>query len=56
METKFKEVYFHEHCPNCKYWDLPESEEPCNECMKNGWNINSHKPIKFKDYHDGGSK
>lgn len=56
MESKLKEVYFHEYCPNCEYWDVDCDEEPCNTCLKHGSNYNSHKPVNFKDYRDGGSK
>ena len=44
-----KEVFFSEYCLKCKYGDLKETEEPCDECLSQGWNENSHKPINFKE-------
>ena len=42
-----KEVYFGPYCRKCKYLALDGTEEPCNECMTNFYNMNSHKPVKF---------
>lgn len=47
-ESKQKEVYFGSYCPVCKHKDLPESEEPCNECLANPSNIDSHRPVKWE--------
>lgn len=44
-----KEVYFHEYCPKCKHRKKDESDDICNECLAQGYNINSHKPIKFEE-------
>lgn len=44
-----KEVDFREWCPKCKYADNPAVEDPCNGCLAQGWNIDSHKPINFKE-------
>lgn len=49
METRDKEVYFHEYCKQCKYSDLDEAQEPCNECMSYPTNEYSHKPVRFKE-------
>jgi len=43
-----KEVYFNEYCPKCKNAETFEGDEPCNECLAQGWNDDSHKPIRFK--------
>lgn len=48
MEITTKEVYFQVYCPKCKYHNTPETEEPCNECLSNGFNYDSHKPVNFK--------
>lgn len=42
------EVYFYESCSKCKYKDLPGAEEPCNECLENPTNFETHKPLKFE--------
>ena len=43
-----KEVYFGKYCGKCKYRRRKENEEPCEECLTNPSNIDSHKPIKFE--------
>ena len=43
-----KEVYFDMYCKQCEYFDLSEDKDPCDECLDNPSNINSHKPVKFK--------
>ena len=44
-----KEVRFDEFCPKCKHWDKRENEDPCFDCLNQGWNEDSHKPIFFED-------
>lgn len=43
-----KFVEFHLYCPICKYGDLPETEDPCNECLGEPVNMESHKPVLFQ--------
>ena len=52
METFYKEVYFSEWCPKCKYYENSESEDPCWDCLDKSCNINSHKPTQFKEKSD----
>ena len=49
METNpnVKEVSFFVWCPKCRYGNTEEVEDPCNECLAQGWNVNSTKPINF---------
>lgn len=42
-----KEVYFDEYCPTCKHYEKSESEDPCYDCLEDGWNEDSHKPTKW---------
>lgn len=49
VNTIDKEVYFDEWCPKCKYHDTDESEDPCDTCLEYPSNVNSHKPIEFKE-------
>lgn len=42
-----KEVYFCDYCNLCKYRDLDEIMDPCNECLTIAYNENSHKPTRF---------
>lgn len=43
-----KEVYFNEWCPKCIYRNKEEYEDPCNTCLTNTVNVDSHKPTEFK--------
>ena len=47
MEDNYKEVYFHLYCPNCKHTDADAWDDPCDECLNNPSNIDSHKPINY---------
>ena len=49
---KTREVYFGEYCPECKYQELPEEKDPCDECLASPTNEFSHKPINFKPKED----
>ena len=47
-EIDYKEVYFHEYCKTCKFADLPDYEDPCNECLECPMNLYSSKPVYWK--------
>lgn len=47
-DSEYREVYFGDYCPKCKYEDLEECNEPCNECLDNPINLNTHRPVKFE--------
>lgn len=49
MEIVEKIVDFDKYCENCKYKDTKETEDPCNECLDNPTNINTKKPINYKE-------
>lgn len=42
-----KEVYFDQYCKSCKYHGLEESKDPCNDCLAEPSNTNSHKPMNL---------
>ena len=46
-----KEVYFHQYCNKCLYKDQNESNpnSKCWDCLEEPVNIDSHKPINFKE-------
>ena len=50
-EQNYKEVYFDQYCRKCKYWKENDEglEEPCNECLSEPINIDSHTPVKFEE-------
>ena len=49
MENTTKEVYFNVYCIKCVYAETNQEYEPCNECLANPSNENSHKPVNFKE-------
>lgn len=48
METHTKEVYFYLYCVTCAYKNNDAGEDPCDECLRNPYNEDSHKPINYK--------
>lgn len=48
MEIVYQEVRFMDYCKTCKFKNLKDSDEPCNECLSNSVNENSHKPVKYE--------
>lgn len=48
-----KEVRFDLYCSKCKYWEKSEADDPCWDCLDQGWNEDSHKPIRFEEKEDG---
>lgn len=49
LDCENKEVYFGEYCKKCEHFKVEDSEEPCNECLENPFNLYSHKPVNFKE-------
>lgn len=49
MEDNYKEVYFDQYCKTCKHENLPETDDPCDECLQETVNIYSHKPVKWEE-------
>lgn len=48
MQYDYKEVYFNEYCKSCKYKDVDDVKDPCNECLDEPINLHSHKPVKYE--------
>lgn len=48
-DNNLVEVDFNTHCPTCKYADLDEVKDPCNECLSEPANEGSTKPIKWEE-------
>ena len=48
MDNKYKEVYFDIYCKSCKYDELHDHDEPCNDCLDHPVNVDSHKPVRWK--------
>ena len=51
MATKL--VEFDKYCTKCKHKRVPQTEEPCNTCLTNGVNEDSHKPVMWEAKDDG---
>ena len=49
MEYEYKEVYFDKYCKTCKYSDVDDVKDPCNECLDEPYNYQTEKPVKFKE-------
>lgn len=47
-ESKIQIVDFATWCPKCKFKNLDESKDPCNECLSNGGNVDSRIPVNYK--------
>lgn len=49
MDEDYREVKFDAYCKNCKYCEVPEIEEPCNECLEQSVNLHTYKPNNFNE-------
>lgn len=47
MELTTKLVDFNKYCPLCQNVNVPDTEEPCCECLETAARDGSHKPINF---------
>ena len=49
MDNEYQEVSFDQYCDSCKYGDLSGWKDPCNGCLSEPTNLNSHKPVKWEE-------
>lgn len=49
MNINEKFVDYKKYCPKCIYHDVPDKEDPCNECLTYPTNQGSEKPINFEE-------
>ena len=49
MENQYRIVDFKKYCEICKHKDKKEFEDPCNECLDHGGNIDSERPIYYEE-------
>ena len=47
-----KEVRFDLYCKECVNYEKGEEEDPCWDCLNQGWNEDTHRPIHFADKTD----
>lgn len=52
----YKEVYFHEYCKSCKHKQVEHTEDPCDECLSEPINLNTHRPVKYEKKAEHGKK
>lgn len=50
MDDRFEKIVeFHSWCKRCKHFDKDENDDPCNECLNNGGNVESRRPVMFEE-------
>ena len=49
IESREKIVDYLQYCPKCEFLNSPDDEDPCDECLRECVNIDSHKPVNFKE-------
>lgn len=49
MENQYKLVDFKKYCETCKHKNVKETEDPCNDCLAHGANVNSEKPVRYEE-------
>ncbi len=49
MEYVNKIVKFDKFCKTCKFGEVNEDEDPCQECLCVAINEHSEKPIKYEE-------
>lgn len=48
-QQAYKEVYYHEYCKKCVHREVKNVEAPCDECLTEPLNWNTHKPTKYEE-------
>lgn len=48
MSENYKLCDFNKYCPLCKNRDTMSTDDPCNACLAQPANVNSEKPLLFK--------
>ncbi len=52
METHDKEVRYDLYCHTCKYKDVDQADDPCDECLSTPMNDGSVKPVNYEKARD----
>lgn len=48
-DDNMREVRFDIYCAKCKYRNLPETDDPCDECMSEPMVWGSEKPCMYSE-------
>ena len=49
MNDWMREVDYATYCPKCENFKVPETDEPCNECLTECAREGTVKPLKFEE-------
>ena len=49
MEIINKIVEFDKYCETCVHRDVKDFLDPCHECLNNPTNVNSKRPVCYKE-------
>ena len=49
MINDLKFVHYNDYCKTCEHYEEDEASDACNECLNNPVNVNSHKPVNYKE-------
>ena len=49
MDQSHEKIVNFAYCKFCEHKNEPESSEACSDCLENPVNIDSQRPIRFKD-------
>ena len=49
MNDWMREVDYASYCPKCKSFKVPETNEPCDECLTECAREGTSKPVKFEE-------
>lgn len=49
MQYDYKEVDYATYCKTCKYRDVDDVKDPCNDCLAEPYNLHSVKPVKWEE-------
>lgn len=47
MEMDLKEVNFKKYCEKCKNVDVEDWENPCSECICDGFRVGTEVPLHY---------
>ncbi len=48
-DENYMEVYFDQYCKTCRHEKLDDALDPCNKCLDECVNVNSHKPVFWEE-------
>jgi hypothetical protein len=49
MSDDYKEVYYNEYCPKCRYYEKGKIDDRCDKCLSEPVNLHTHRPVNFEE-------